>query len=162
MIPNHTNDWQKRESTRLSRRAILGAGLSLVFINACKAKPVKYTFDVVLFNYLDRPIFEVLIDGRVDANSTPYPDTGGATIADVQLSLGPKEVTWRLDGPEGMIDNGKIVVSKNRPVLTTVPNGKYLGVHIYPDFSVEFVNTVHYPSMSERKREMLKAGMSLN
>ena len=67
----------KKESSLLSRRAVLGAGLSSVFISACSAESVKSTFDVVLFNYLDRPIFEVLIDGRVDANSTPYPDTGG-------------------------------------------------------------------------------------
>lgn len=145
----------------INRRAFLSAGLSLVFINACGAKPVKSTFDVVLFNYLDRPVFEVLIDGRVDANSTPYPDTGGATIADVQLSLGTKNVTWRLDGPEGMADNGKLIASKNKPVLASIPNGKYLGVHIYPDFTVEFIPTVHYPRPSERgEAEMLKAGRS--
>lgn len=73
IISSRTNETLKKESSLLSRRAVLGAGLSLVFINACGAKSVKSTFDVVLFNYLDRPIFEVLIDGRVDAR----PAAGG-------------------------------------------------------------------------------------
>lgn len=56
--------------------------------------------NVVLFSYLDRPIFDVRIDGAVGETSDAYPNTGKGVIAGVEFTLGPKKVTWKLDGPE--------------------------------------------------------------
>lgn len=111
---------------------------------------MRSSFDVVLFNYLDRPIFEVLIDGAVDENSTPYPATGTGTKMGVELALGIKKVTWILDGPPGMDNNGETITSRNSPELKTVKNGKFLGIHIYPDYTVELIPTVNFPVFSDR------------
>jgi hypothetical protein len=54
------------------------------------------------------------------------------------IRLGPQTVSWRLDGPEGMMGNGDLVMAKNRPVLDRVPEKfNWLALHIYPDDTVE-------------------------
>ncbi|CAH0285073.1 hypothetical protein SRABI118_03901 [Massilia sp. Bi118] len=59
-------------------------------------------------------------------------------IAMQPVTLGPQVVNWRLDGPEGMAGNGENVIAKNHPILDNVPPGmKWLGLHIYPDETVE-------------------------
>lgn len=147
------------KALHIGRRSLLGAGTCFLLINACGAKPVRSSFDVVLFNYLERPIFEVLIDGAVDENSTPYPATGTGTKMGVELTLGFKKVTWILDGPPGTADNGKVITSKNSPELKTIKSGKFLGVHIYPDYTVDLIPTVNFPLFSDRGlAEMRRSG----
>jgi hypothetical protein len=71
---------------KIDRRTLLGAGICFMFVNACEAKPMKARFDVVLFNYLNRPIFELLIDGTIDGSSDKYPGTGiGSEKSDVAI-----------------------------------------------------------------------------
>ena len=60
---------------------------------------MKAVLNVILYNYLNRPIFDVFIDGKVGRGSDAYPSTGGGMITGVSFDLGPKKVTWRLDGP---------------------------------------------------------------
>jgi hypothetical protein len=92
---------------------------------------------------LNRPIFDVFIDGKVGRGSDAYPSTGGGMITGVSFDLGPKKVTWRLDGPEGTPRNGETVVNKNPLRLENIVQGaKYLGVHIYPDDTVELIASV--------------------
>lgn len=117
------------------------------------------TLDTVVFNYLDRFIFDVFIDGKAGDSSDPYPNTGGSTITGVELTLGPKTVTWRLDGPQGMARNGETVTARNRLELNAVPTGStFLGIHIYPDETVELIPTAHYPRATEKGRTMAKGG----
>lgn len=112
---------------------------------------MRVVLDIVLFSYLDRPIFDVFIDGKAGESSGVYPETGGSTIAGVQLALGPKKVTWRLDGPEGMARNGDTVANKNALQLNEVVAGaRFLAIHIYPDETVELVSSVHFPQRSAR------------
>ncbi|WBS04835.1 hypothetical protein OU994_11435 [Pseudoduganella sp. SL102] len=108
-------------------------------------------FDIVHFNYTDRPIFDAFIDGKAGGTTSPYPATGGGSISGVALVSGPKKVTWRLDGPPGMPRNGHTVSAKNVPMLTGVPpDARYLGVHIYPDTTVELIPSRHYPRPTEK------------
>lgn len=140
---------------QLSRRAFVAALGSLLFINACKTKALSVSLHVVLFSYLDRPIFDVEIDGGVGETSAAYPNTGKGVTAGLGLTLGVKKVTWRLDGPEGAPRNGETVVNKNHLELNElVPGAEYLGLHIYPDDTVEFTTSVRRPDFTER-------GMSL-
>ncbi|WP_143745649.1 hypothetical protein [Massilia sp. KIM] len=134
-----------------ARRRILHMTMMFPFFSSCKAAPMTVVLDVVLFNYLDRAIFDVFIDGKAAALSTPYPHTGGGTISGVRLQLGPKTVTWRLGGPEGMPRNGETVAAKNRLELTSLPpNAEFLAVHIYPGDIVELIPSVHYPQETEK------------
>lgn len=134
-----------------SRRTVCTAALGLLLLSACEAKPVTVTLDVVLFSYLDRPIFDVFINGKAGDSSGVYPQTGGSTVSGVQIPLGEQRITWRLDGPEGMVGNGETVTAKNTPVLKDVPsNARYLAMHIYPDDTVELLPAAHYPDVSPR------------
>jgi hypothetical protein len=135
----------------LSRRAFVTALGSLFFINACEAKSMKVVLNVVLFSYLDRPIFEVEIDGKVGETSDSYPNTGKGVIAGVEFTLGVKRVTWRLDGPKGAPRNGEKVVNKNHLELNEIVSGaRYLGLHIYPDDTVELTTSVGRPDFTAR------------
>ena len=112
---------------------------------------MKVVLDVVLFSYLNRPIFDVFIDGKVGETSDAYPSTGGGIFTGVPFALGPKKVTWRLDGPKGTPRNGETVANKNPLRLDTVVQGaKFLGVHIYPDDSVELTTSVGVPDRTPR------------
>jgi hypothetical protein len=134
-----------------TRRGLLGAACCLLFVDICEAKPMNVVLNVVVFNYLDRPILDVLIDGKVGETSDAYPDTGGGTVLDVELALGPKKVTWRLDGPKGMARNGETVTNKNPlQLLEVVPDARYLGIHIYPDDSVELTTSAQRPNKTSR------------
>ena len=79
-------------------RCIAGM-LAIVFsLGACSSARRSVSLDVVTFNYLDRFIFDVFIDGKSGDSSTPYPETAGSTITGVKLREGPKQVTWILGG----------------------------------------------------------------
>lgn len=107
--------------------------------------------DIVYFNYLDRPIFNAFIDGKGGDSSDPYPATGGSTITGVSLNLGVQKVSWVLGGPKGAPRNGEKVFARNSPSLSAIPaDARYLGIHIYPDETVELIPTRQYPRATEK------------
>lgn len=133
-----------------SRRVFITA-LAPLLIMACEAKSMKVVLNVVVFSYWDRPIYEANIDGKVDEASGAYPNTGKGVTGGVSLSLGPKKVTWRLGGPEGLPRNGDTLVNKNRLELFDIlPGAQYLGIHIYPDETVELSTSVGRPQPSAK------------
>lgn len=114
---------------------------------------MQRTFDVVLFSYLDRPIFDVRVDGFDIGVAGAYPNSGGGSMSGVSIKPGPHTVSWRLDGPAGTPGNGDTVHATHQPVLELAPSDHvHLGVHVYPDRTVEFVTSVHYPDLSVRGR----------
>jgi hypothetical protein len=136
---------------RIGRRTICGAALGLIFLSACEEKPMTVTLDVVLFSYLNRPIFDVFV-GKTDIGvAGPWPYSGRGSMSGVQLPLGPQKITWRLGGPEGMPRNGDTVTAKNIPELKAVPRETvFLGVHIYADDTVELIVSQHFPELSAK------------
>jgi hypothetical protein len=143
-----------RAPSRHSRRQHVLALLTFPFLNSgCEAKTMHGTFEVILFSYLDRTIFEVLVSGFEIGAAGEYPYSGGASMSGVTMKYGPHKVSWRLGGPEGMARNGETVRATNEPVLARPPaSHRFLGVHIYTDNTVEFVTSVHFPELSERGR----------
>jgi hypothetical protein len=113
---------------------------------------------MVLFSYLDRPIFDAFLNGKGGDSTFGDPEAaGGSTITGVSVPLGPQRVTWRLGGPEGMSHNGELVVARNVPLLTEVPTkARFIAVHIYPDDTVELLLSEHYPRPSPRGEEELE------
>lgn len=142
----------------MNRRYVSQALLLLaVPISACEGKPMSVSFEVVLFSYLDRPIFDVLVNGSDIGVSSAYPVTGGGTVMGFELKTGPVKVSWRLDGPEGTPRNGETIHAKNTPVLENVERKyKYMGVHILPDDTVEIALSEQYPSRSTLAVEMYR------
>ncbi|WP_139256227.1 hypothetical protein [Chitinimonas taiwanensis] len=123
--------------------------------NAMK-KAEALLFDVNLYSYLERPIFDVYLNGKFigDAGGQPHRGAGGL-MTGVEVPLGPQTVTWRLDGPEGMPGIGETVKAINQPILKMpADNMTYLGVHIYPDNTVELIPEPSWPEKSPRGLEI--------
>lgn len=122
----------------IRRKLIVGAGLS-IFLPACEAKKMKVFLNISLFSYLDRPIFDVLMNGTDFMGALEHSFYGSnAVMVQQPITLGPQMVTWRLDGPEGTPRNGDTVTAKNMPVLDAIPRDiKWLALHIYSDDTVE-------------------------
>jgi hypothetical protein len=95
--------------------------------------------NISLFSYLDRPIFDVMMNETSFMGAPARGFYGANSVMVMQrLSLGAQNVSWRLDGPEGAPRNGETVAAKNSPVFNDVPKGiKWLALHIYPDDTVE-------------------------
>lgn len=102
-------------------------------------------FSVSANNYIGRPLVEIKLNG-VDVGGG-----GGSVITGVPVPLGQQVVTWQLGGPEGMAGNGDTVQAINQPVLARPgPEMRYLGVHLYPDNTVELIPEAYWPEMTER------------
>lgn len=100
---------------------------------------MRVLLDISLFSYLDRPIFDVDMNGTDFMSALAHSFYGSNSIMVEQpITLGPQMVTWRLAGPEGMPGNGDAVRARNVPILDEIPNGvKWLALHIYDDNTVE-------------------------
>jgi hypothetical protein len=122
-----------------------------VFAGSSKAKRKHVTLDVVLFSYLSRPIIDVYLNRTRLGLAGPYPFSGNGTITGVDVQLGSQELRWRLDGPKGTPGNGDRITPVNTVSLDEVPaESRYLGIHIYPDYTVELVCSKHFPELSAR------------
>lgn len=100
---------------------------------------MKILLNISLFSYLDRPIFDVTMNGTDFMGSPAHGFYGANSVMVMQsIELGSQFVSWRLDGPKGMPGNGDTVSALNCPILDAVPRDvKWLGLHIYPDNTVE-------------------------
>jgi hypothetical protein len=147
----------------ITRRKILGslAGLSLLYpLVACGKGNLfmskEITLDVVLYSYLNRPIFDVLLNDGDIGVANAY--GGGGVMTGVAIPFGHQTLTWRLGGPRGMAHNGETVVVKNSLNLTKdqiPPKAEYLGVHIYPDGTAELTFSQYIPEISPRGQKIL-------
>ena len=117
--------------------------------------------DVSLFSYLDRPIFDVLLNGK-DIGGTLARGFNGANSSMIgeRITLGPQVISWRLSGPGGMPRNGETVRAKNTPTLSEIPKGvTWIAVHVYADDTVEitFSKGAGSELSSERGAKIIEA-----
>ena len=144
-------------TTRSQKRRLLqagAAGLTLtIFASAGRLFSTKneISVDVLVFNYLARPIWdvylnEVMIGGSASLSDSPYGQF--STVAGVTVANGLQKLTWRLGGPGGTPHNGDTVVAGN-PIHVLVEDlPKYieaLGVHTYPDYTAELIFSDEMP-----------------
>jgi hypothetical protein len=136
------------KSRRKTLTCLLGVGLSFPITSFSKGSffmSKVTTLDVVIFNYIDRPIFDVYLNGEMIGGSaalskSPYGQFG--TVVGVKIPFGPQKLTWRLDGPAGTARNGDTITASNSIILPNdaVTSGSHtLGVHIYPDDTAELI-----------------------
>jgi hypothetical protein len=148
------------------RRALCGAGLAIFFVSAWETKQMSVFLNISLISYLDRPIYDVKMNGTDFMGAVAHGFYGSNDVMIMQpLTLGPQVVTWKLAGPEGMSRNGELVTAKNKPVFNEVPVGvKWLALHIYDDDTVEIKLSKGTPNELESKRgqKIIKAWESKN
>lgn len=105
--------------------------------------------DVSLFNYLDRSIFDVYLNGIDIGVAKAF--GGGGLMSGVKVPIGPQSISWRLGGPKGTPGNGDTIHAANTPVLRPPPSTHhYLGIHIYPDNSVDLIAEQFWPEPTKR------------
>jgi hypothetical protein len=101
--------------------------------------------DAFVFNYLNRPIFDVYLNniyvgGSASLSDSPFGQFGN--VAGTNVSNGPQVLTWRVDGPPGMPGNGEKFSAVN-PLNVSIeklpPDTGALAIHIYPDNTAELV-----------------------
>jgi hypothetical protein len=106
--------------------------------------------NVVVFNYLNIPIFDVYLDGKMIGGSASLSDSPYgqfSTVAGVSIPLGSQTLTWRDAG------SGKTFTVKNALTLTPeqIPSdASSLGVHIYPDNTAELIFSKDVLEQSKR------------
>ncbi len=131
------------------RRRLFQLGLLMFSLAAtgCDGRPSHGTFEVVLYSYLDRPIFDVTLSGFDIGVAGAWAGdfAGGGSMSGVSVKFGPHKVSWRF------ADSGKTVRSTNEPVLTPPPHThRFLCVHVYPDQTAELITSAHFPDKTER------------
>lgn len=135
--------------------SLLGMGL-LAPLCAC-GKRKETNLSVVMYSYMTRPIIDVIFNGEDLGVSGPYGTTG--IVTGVHIPFGPQTLRWRLDGPEGTPNNGDTIHVKNVLALSSdqvSPATRYLGLHIYPDFTAEIILCDDMPDVSPRGEQLLK------
>lgn len=146
-------------STR--RRTLCAAGASFLFLFPCKARPVRVRLNISLFSYVDRPIYDVMMNSTNFMGASAHGFYGSnAVLLGQTVTLGPQVVTWKLGGPKGMERNGETVTAKNTLTLDSVPNdAKWLGLHIYDDATVEIKFSRGAPDelQTERGRAVIES-----
>jgi hypothetical protein len=145
------------------RRLILNlVGLSLLQpLAACGKSGIimkkEITITVVLYSFLDRPIFDIHLNGSDIGVSGPYGTT--SMVTGVEVPMGEQKLTWRLGGPKGRPRNGETVALKNKVVISPsdIPSGAhYMGVCLYPDDTAEFSFSEFMPEYSVRGEAIMK------
>ena len=139
---------------------LVGMGL-LAPLVACgkgnKRMEKEITLAVVMYSYLNRPIIDVHFNGNDLGVSGPYGSTG--IVTGVRIPFGAQTLTWRLDGPDGTPRNGDTIQVKNALTVSAgqiAPATRYLGLHIYPDFSAEIMFSDDMPDFSPRGEKLLQ------
>ena len=114
--------------------------------------------NVEVFSYVDRVITDISFNGTGLGVMNRYGGTG--TITDVYIPFGKQTLKWTLDGPEGTPRNGEILIARNQLIISPeqIPAGtRYLGIHLYPDDTVEFTFAEGIPERTARGRNILAA-----
>jgi hypothetical protein len=160
-MKNHTKTQRENAKTGLNnsrdRRfliGLMGAALLSPLIACGKGRNImqkEIDLSVVLWSYVDRTITEITFNGTGLGLSGAYGGTG--IITGVRIPFGAQNLSWKLDGPEGMARNGETVHMKNKIAFNAsdVPPGtRYLGIHVYPDETAEMAFSQAYPGVSAR------------
>ena len=113
---------------------------------------------LTMYSYLDRPIFDIVFDGTDIGVANSYGGTG--VITAVRIPFGIQTLTWRMDGPKGMPGNGEQKEIKNNLTISPseIPAGtRYIGVHLYPDYTAEVTFDEFIPDRTARGEAILAA-----
>ncbi|MDO8032783.1 hypothetical protein O3297_05125 [Janthinobacterium sp. SUN128] len=152
--------WEQ-EATKSGRRLALGlmaCGL-LLPLAACGQRVQKETaLNVEVFSYVDRVITDISFNGTGLGVMNRYGGTG--TITDVYIPFGIQALKWTLGGPKGTPRNGERMTPKNQLVISLeqIPPGtRYLGIHLYPDDTVELTFADSVPERTALGEKILAA-----
>jgi hypothetical protein len=138
---------------------MIGLGLVLPLVACGQSDAAKGTgLNVVMYSYLDQAIHDIIFNGTDLGVANKYGGTG--TVTGVRIPFGIQTLKWTLGGPKGTPRNGEHVAVKNTLVISPeqIPAGtRYLGLHLYPDFTAEIVFSESIPDTTPRGDKILAA-----
>lgn len=147
----------------LRRRTVQLFGVGLIMpLAACGYGPggmekTKGTvLNVEMYSYLDRPIFDIIFNGTDLGVMNSYGGTG--TITGVRIPFDIQTLHWTLDGPKGFARNGEVVQMKNVLIISAdeiPPLTRYIGLHLYPDETVEMSFAQFIPERTSRGERII-------
>lgn len=147
----------------LTRRSLLQASCLFLLqpLAACgktnKTMKNGIVLDVVLYSFIDRPIFDIYLNGTDIGVAGPY--GGTSIVTEVSIPYGKQSLSWRLDGPKGMAGNGDAAALKNEVIIhpgQISHDTFYMGVYLYPDNTAEVTFSKHIPGNSKRGEAIFK------
>jgi hypothetical protein len=106
---------------------------------------------VVLYSYLDYPIFDVTLNGSDIGVANAY--GGNGMMTGITVPFRQQTLTWRDAG------SGETFAMKNSINLTRdhIPaDARYLAVNIYPDDTAEFVFDRYIPETTPRGSRIIE------
>ena len=118
----------------------------------------KITLTVVMYSYLDRPIFDISLNDEALGAAGAYGST--SLVTGVTVPMGKQKMEWTLGGPKGKAGNGDVVSLKNNVVISAAeipPHSDYMGLYLYPDNTAEITFHKYIPEHSKRGEALLKA-----
>ena len=130
-------------------RSLCGAVLGVLAMSASAAEVMERQLIVAVFSYLDHPAFDIKIGNeRVGSTGKFFPFGRPRLKAGVVLAEGSQPVSWMV----ALAESGtEAVKASNTPKLGGFSaDTRYLGVHIYPGNSVEFVLSSAFPVYTAR------------
>ncbi len=133
---------------------LIGAAMLQPLV-AC-GTPNEYGFSVLVRNFQDRTMLDLRVNGKDIGIAWALGMSG--VVGGVPISMGPQNITWRLDGAPGT-SNGATVAMKNVLIVkeSDIPkDAVYLGIYIYPDNTVEYQFSEHLPRNTEKGANILK------
>ena len=116
----------------------------------------EIVLNVEMYSYLDRPIHDIIFNGTDLGVMNSFGGTG--TITSVRIPFGVQALKWTLGGPKGKAGNGTQVESKNKLTIMPeqIPQGtRYIGLHIYPDYTTEATFSDMIPDRTERGEKII-------
>ena len=146
------------------RRLLLNlVGLSLLQALAACGKSGnllknEITLTVVMYSYLDRPIFDIKLNEEPLGAANAFGTT--SMVTGVTVPMGKQKLVWTLDGPEGKAGNGDVAANKNNLVISAnaIPaHSDYMGLYLYPDNTAEITFHQYMPGHSARGEALMKA-----
>lgn len=149
---------------RLDRRdalSLIGLGLMMPLLACGQGERImknEIVLALVMYSYLDRPIYDIIFDGTAIGVANAYGGTG--IITAVRIPFGIQTLKWNLDGPEGAARNGELVEMKNQLVISPEqipPETRYIAIHLYPDFTAEVTFAEFIPERTPRGEKILSA-----
>lgn len=153
--------FEQSPSRRRIAMTLIGLGWMMP-LTACGQGERKMQKEAVLnvemYSYLNRPIYDIIFNATDLGVMNSYGGTG--TITGVRIPFGIQKLKWNLDGPKGMARNGELVQVKNKLVISPeqIPPGtRYIGLHLYPDDTVEVTFAEFIPERTPRGEEILSA-----
>ena len=117
-------------------RAFVATLFIAVIQTGCGAQAME--MNVVVFNYLPRPLADVYVNGQhVGAGYGEFGPggTGGSISCCHKVKVGSVKVDWVLDGRADDPLTGK-KMSASGELKEIKPGADYLGVYLYPDGTV--------------------------